>query len=45
MNPPNPLGNALERHRALDDLVVVEKNARRKVDKWSEYLQVISARR
>jgi hypothetical protein len=45
MDPPNPLGNAFERHWALDDLVVVEKSTRRKVDEWSEYLQVISARR
>lgn len=45
MDSTNPLGNAFERHGTLDDLVVVEKSARGKVDKGGEYLQVISARR
>jgi hypothetical protein len=44
MNSPNPLGNALERHGALNDLVIVEESARREIDKGCENLQVISAR-
>jgi hypothetical protein len=38
VNTTDPLGDALERHGVLDDLIVIQKGARRKIGKGGEYL-------